>query len=178
MEWDNGAIIGYNAAGESFDNYDPSSSEVACLNAPTSDYSNVIYLLSNESPEIPVPGKFQSHSQTCMHVHIHSPFAEDVLIADITTSMAEVSWTIPSFAVQEQYYVAYGTDPNNLNQVTHTINSPVDTSLVNQRYSTTLSGLLSGTIYYIEVIAVYNEEFVRYTEAAFLVKEPGKLLLF
>lgn len=60
MEWDNGAIIGYNAAGESYANYNPSTSAVAlsCLNSPYSNYSNIIYLLSNESPEFLPPGKF------------------------------------------------------------------------------------------------------------------------
>lgn len=57
MEWSRTPTIGYNAGGEHFANHDPSSSAVACLNTPTSDYSNVIYLLSNESPEIPAPRK-------------------------------------------------------------------------------------------------------------------------
>ena len=52
MEWDNGATIGYNAAGNPYENYSPSSSEVACLNWPHSNWSNVDYLLSNETPEI------------------------------------------------------------------------------------------------------------------------------
>lgn len=69
MEWDNGAIIGYNAAGESFANNDPSSSAVACLNIPRTDYSNVIYLLSNESPELPVPREFRGHGSTCVHIN-------------------------------------------------------------------------------------------------------------
>ena len=64
MEWDRGANIGYNAAGESFANHDPSSSAVACLNVPVSDYSNIIYLLSNESPEIPTPRKLHMTSHT------------------------------------------------------------------------------------------------------------------
>lgn len=56
LGWDNGVTIGFTAGGEVFDNFDPSSQEVACLNQPVSNYSNVIYLLSNESPEIPPPG--------------------------------------------------------------------------------------------------------------------------
>ena len=55
MEWDNGATIGFNAASNSYDNNDPSSADVACLNSPDTVWSNVVYLLSNESPEIPVP---------------------------------------------------------------------------------------------------------------------------
>lgn len=55
MEWGSGPVIGYNAAGGSFANHDPSSSAVACLNSPDSDYYNVIYLLSDESPEFELP---------------------------------------------------------------------------------------------------------------------------
>ena len=55
MEWDNGATIGFNAAGEMFANHNPSSSDVACLNSPDSAWSNVIYRLSNETTELPPP---------------------------------------------------------------------------------------------------------------------------
>ena len=57
MEWDNGPTIGFTAGGVFYVNNDPSSSDVACLNSPDSEYSNLIFLLSNESPEIPLPGK-------------------------------------------------------------------------------------------------------------------------
>ena len=53
MEWDNGATIGYTSNGDPFDNHDPSSREVACVNSPDSDWSNVLYQLSEASP----PGK-------------------------------------------------------------------------------------------------------------------------
>lgn len=57
MEWGSSPTIGYNAAGESYANHDPSSPAIACLNSPDSDYYNVIYLLSNESPEFALPRK-------------------------------------------------------------------------------------------------------------------------
>ena len=73
MGWDNGAIIGYNAAGESFANHDPSTSDIACLNSPDSDYYNAIYLLSNESPEIPPPRKFTkgTNSDIIAYILLH-----------------------------------------------------------------------------------------------------------
>jgi hypothetical protein len=152
MEWDRGATIGYNAGGEKFANNDPSSLAVACLNTPESDYSNVIFLLSEESPEIPPP--------------------QNVTITDITTSAATVSWVIPSFVAPEQYYVAYGTDPNNLDQTSQLLNSTPDTSATDQAYTTTLTGLDRGSVYYIQVIAVFDVEFERYTESTFVTKEP------
>ena len=98
---------------------------------------------------------------------------ENVTITGITTSAATVSWVIPSFIVPEEYYVSYGTDPNNLDQTSETLNSPQDTSVTDRAYTTTLTGLDSGSVYYIQVIAVFDVEFKRYTETAFVTKEPG-----
>ena len=50
MEWDNGATIGFSAAGNPYANHDPSSNAVACVNTPESDWSNVVYLLSSPAP--------------------------------------------------------------------------------------------------------------------------------
>ena len=108
-------------------------------------------------------------------LHKYLPFtAEDVVINDVTLTSAVVSWTIPSFIVQEQYYVRYGTDPDNLDRVTATITSPEDTTVINSTYSTALEGLDSGTLYYIQVVAVYDDVFARYSEVIPLItKEPG-----
>ena len=57
MEWDNNANIGYSASGDPYDNHDPSSSDVACVNSPDSDWSNVYYLLSDVTPEDTPAGK-------------------------------------------------------------------------------------------------------------------------
>lgn len=53
MDWDSGATIGYSAGGDPYDNHDPSSRSVACVNSPDSDWSNVVYLLSEQ----PTPRK-------------------------------------------------------------------------------------------------------------------------
>ena len=50
LEWDNGVTIGYSAGGNPYDNYDPSSSEIACENSPDSEWNNVIYLISENDP--------------------------------------------------------------------------------------------------------------------------------
>ena len=60
MEWDNGATIGFNAAGNPYANNDPSSRAIACVNTPESDWSNVVYVLSNANPEDPAPRKLMS----------------------------------------------------------------------------------------------------------------------
>lgn len=56
LEWDNGVVIGFKGSGDFYANNDPSTLDVACLNSPTSVYSSIIYLLSNTSAEIPLPG--------------------------------------------------------------------------------------------------------------------------
>ena len=55
MEWGTSATIGFNAAGETYANFGLTTAAIACSNVPDSDYTNVIYRLSNESPEIPLP---------------------------------------------------------------------------------------------------------------------------
>lgn len=62
MEWDNTATIGYTANGDSFDNHDPSSNEIACVNGPDSDWSNVIYLLSEDDTEANQPPGMYIHA--------------------------------------------------------------------------------------------------------------------
>ena len=57
LEWGTSATVGYNAAEDGFNNYDPSSMDIACLNAPLiSNWSNVVYRLSTDSNEFDVPG--------------------------------------------------------------------------------------------------------------------------
>ena len=56
MEWDNGVTIGFSGGDDFFHMFNPSTSEVACLNLPHSNFSNVVYRLSSASPEIPPPG--------------------------------------------------------------------------------------------------------------------------
>lgn len=46
--------IGFNAAGDPYDNYDPSSSDIACENDPGSDWNNVLYILSENDPRLTI----------------------------------------------------------------------------------------------------------------------------
>ena len=57
MEWGSFANIGFNSAGGQYANNDPSSSDVACESSPESEWSNVVYRLSDANPEFPAPGK-------------------------------------------------------------------------------------------------------------------------
>lgn len=57
LEWDNGATIGYSAGGNPFDNFNPSTSDIACLNSANSNFTNVIYRLSTVNPEFALPSK-------------------------------------------------------------------------------------------------------------------------
>lgn len=57
MQWDNFATIGYNAGPDHYDNHDPSSSAVACVNYPANNFSNVFYQLHEAEPLPTEPGK-------------------------------------------------------------------------------------------------------------------------
>ena len=98
---------------------------------------------------------------------------------NVFQTSASVSWRIPSFIYQEQYYVEYGTDLTDLDQLTVPIQSPSDTTITNMTYSTDLTGLEHSTVYYFRVVAVFNDVFKRYSEVAALrTKEPGKAVFY
>ena len=50
LQWDSSATIGYNAGPEHYDNHDPSSNAVACVNYPANNFSNVFYTLHEADP--------------------------------------------------------------------------------------------------------------------------------
>ena len=54
LEWDNGVTIGYSAGDDPYDNYDPSSSNIACENSPDSEWNNVLYVISDEDPRVTI----------------------------------------------------------------------------------------------------------------------------
>ena len=89
---------------------------------------------------------------------------------------ATIAWRIPYFLVQEQYYVEYGENLDNLDQTSSLLLSPENATAVNQEYTTILLGLNSGTLYYLRVAAVFDIVIVRYSEVfALVTKEQGKL---
>ena len=51
--------IGFSAGGDPYDDHDPSSREIACVNRPGSIWNNVIYRLSEMSFSTgdPTPGR-------------------------------------------------------------------------------------------------------------------------
>ena len=72
IEWDNGGsnTVGFNAAGQVYDNEDPSGIDLACINGNESDWSSVFYKLSMMT-EIPTePGKPLHHTHW---VNVDSP---------------------------------------------------------------------------------------------------------
>ena len=108
------------------------------------------------------------------YITIVSYSSEDVTSSAVTLSSATISWRIPYFLFQEQYYVEYGTDPYNLNETTAPIQSPSDTTATDNDYSTPLQELEPSTVYFFRVVAVYDEIYRRYSDVGALrTKEPG-----
>jgi len=54
MEWSGGAVVGFTSAGKFYQNYNlsgtPSVKNIACLNSPESEWTNIIYQLSKHMP--------------------------------------------------------------------------------------------------------------------------------
>lgn len=77
----------------------------------------------------------------------------------------------------EEYILQYGTESDNLNLTSSTVDSVTDTTLQNQTYSVVLDDLEEGTIYYVQVLAQYGfgNLFKRYSDViAFRTLEEGK----
>lgn len=55
LEWDNTATIGYNSP-DHYDNHDPSGLDIACINFPNNNFSNVFYHLHQAEPLPIEPG--------------------------------------------------------------------------------------------------------------------------
>ena len=98
-----------------------------------------------------------------------------MITATALTTTASITWRIPSFTTQEQYYIVYGADRNTLDQQSGSVSSVGNTTLTNQEYTLSLSGLEPGTIYYLRVVAVFDMFSKRQSEIfAFRTKENGK----
>ena len=89
-----------------------------------------------------------------------------------------VSWVVPYLEEEEEYYIIYGLDSDELDMFSDSILSVSDTNLENQTYSLRVEGLDAGTIYFAQVVAAFgtNGEFERYSDIfVFRTKENGML---
>lgn len=179
MEWGSFATIGFTAAGNPFYNNDPSSNEVACINRPDSDWTNIVYLLSNNNPEIPPPSMY---SYTCFSItscYTRLTFCSrfvtgNLRFEDITNSSATATWTIPFVSTQQTYTLLYGYSPDTINITAGTVQGNPDTTLTNQNYSLEISGLDQATTYYVQVVSTF-EIYTLYSDAVeFTTQESGK----
>ena len=78
--------------------------------------------------------------------------------------------------MEEEYYIIYGSDPNELNVTSDTVPSVSNTSLENQTYSILVEGLDVSTVYFAQIVAAFgaNGDFKRYSETfVFRTKEYG-----
>ena len=86
---------------------------------------------------------------------------------------ANISWTITTFEDEEEYYITYGYESDELEFTSDRVQS---TSLENQTYSLVIGDLDTATVYYGQVVAVFGEsgEFKRYSDTfVFRTKENG-----
>ena len=83
---------------------------------------------------------------------------------------------MPYIVEEEEYYIIYGFDSNELYMTSDSVSSVSDTSLENQTYSLYVEGLESATVYYAQVAAAFglSGEFKRYSDNfIFRTKEDG-----
>ena len=78
---------------------------------------------------------------------------------------------------QQEYYLEYGSDESNLNQTSDTLLSESNTSLTNQAYSISLTGLVCNTSYYVRVRVmigdfIHSSDITSFTTSDFA--DPGR----
>ena len=171
LEWGSGATIGFNAPGGFYDNHELSFPGLDCVNEPASVWSNIVYLLSNDSTEFEVPSKFKPLIASYVY-NLHLS-AGDITVASITTSSSVASWTVPSITEPQDYYIIYGTSQYNLYRSTNRIRGDPNTSLVDVTYSITLQNLEPGTKYYIAVVAEFRSTILFSSVASFTTTDIG-----
>jgi len=102
-------------------------------------------------------------------------YAEDVTVSNITSFSATISWTVAYLVQQQQYYVDYGTDEDARDQRSGTVTSSDNTSLTNQNYTVSLSGLSLHTTYYIQVVATFGVYTLKSDISSFTTFEKGTI---
>lgn len=107
-------------------------------------------------------------------------FLSDPTDLDVKLTSVNISWTVPYIVEEEEYYIIYGVESDELDMTSDSIPSVSDTSLENQTYSLYVEGLKSGTVYYAQVVAAFgmSGEFKRYSDTfVFRTKEDGNAIL-
>ena len=100
----------------------------------------------------------------------------DVTDYEIGLKSINISFTVPYLLEEEEYYIVYGFNSDELYSTSDSIPSVSNTSLENQTYTIFLEGLEVGTIYFAQVVAEFgvSGEFKRYSDTfVFRTKEYG-----
>ena len=96
--------------------------------------------------------------------------------SEVTATTATISWVIAFIVEQQDFIVYYGTDENSLDLTSDIVTSSDDTSLTDQEYDVTLTGLTLGTTYYYQVVANYSNFRLESEIKDFTTLELGKTL--
>ena len=86
---------------------------------------------------------------------------------------AKVSWVVSYIPEQLEFTVYYGTEEGSLDTASDTVTSSDDTSLTNQKYIATLTGLRLGVTYYFKVEATYSDFTIESDVEDFTTIETG-----
>uniref|UniRef100_A0A1X7U7Q4 Uncharacterized protein n=2 Tax=Amphimedon queenslandica TaxID=400682 RepID=A0A1X7U7Q4_AMPQE len=95
-----------------------------------------------------------------------SPFPPvDIQIKSKHSQEVIISWLVPMVVyTKEKYTVFFGTDKNALMQPFSSINGSTDLTLVDQVYSTRLTGLQGNTVYYYRILAENTVQYANFTD--------------
>lgn len=98
------------------------------------------------------------------------------MVDNIQLTSVTVNWVVPSVTEQQQYRVAYGLDPQLLNQMSSVVPGVSDITLTDQEYSVDISGLTMSTNYYFRILATFGDQTIMSELSSFRTLDQRKTI--
>lgn len=96
------------------------------------------------------------------------------MVDNIQLTSVTVNWVVPSVTEQQQYRVAYGLDPQLLDQMSSVVPGVSDITLTDQEYSVNITGLTMSTNYYFRIVVTFGDQTIMSELSSFRTLDQRK----
>lgn len=96
------------------------------------------------------------------------------MVDNIQLTSVTVNWVVPSVTEQQQYRVAYGLDPQTLDQMSSVVPGVSDITLTDQEYSVNITGLTMSTNYYFRIVVTFGDQTIMSELSSFRTLDQRK----
>lgn len=96
------------------------------------------------------------------------------MVDNIQLTSVTVNWVVPSVTEQQQYRVAYGLDPQLLDQMSSVVPGVSDITLTDQEYSVDITGLTMSTNYYFRIVVTFGDQTIMSELSSFRTLDQRK----